>query len=332
MTVDEFRAIGDHCFAQAVVLSLSCGAEPLMAKQFTEILAALPEYRIPSTEMVTNGQLLDERRIEALIDARISRLIVSIDGATAPTYEAIRQGGKYERLLANLKLLRQRKRERRVSYPRVRFNFVMMHSNIQELPALIELAAGLGVSQVTAQHAVIYQGCLPDQESLYHHQALTNRTLIDAHRAAACSGVLLNAPPLFASSQPSLAERRWLWRSQLVKAISARREFGLPRLRVLAKNALRARLFHREIRCRHPWEVAVLGLDGNLRPCMNWAGEPPMGNCVEQSYAAVWANDAYCQLRDELTGRAPLRHTCRHCHALSSGRVDQDSAFEQVPL
>jgi radical SAM protein with 4Fe4S-binding SPASM domain len=123
-----------------------------------------------------------------------------------------------------------------------------------------------------------------------------------------------------------------LWRSQLVKATRVPREFGVARLRLLAVNTLRTKLFHREIRCRHPWEVAVLDLDGNLRPCMNWAGESSMGNCLQQSYAQIWAGDAYCQLRDELTGRAPLRHTCRHCHALSSGRVDDDTAFEQVPL
>ena len=195
MTVEQFRAIGDHCFDRAAVLSLSCGAEPLMAKHFTEILAVLPEYHIPSTEMVTNGQLLDKPRIEALIAARVSRLIVSIDGATAATYESIRRGGKYDRLLANLEQLRQAKRDRRLSYPRVRFNFVMMRSNIEELPNLIELAGELGVSQVTAQHAVIYEGCLPDQESLYHHQALANRTLLAAHRAAARSGVSAQRAP-----------------------------------------------------------------------------------------------------------------------------------------
>ena len=65
---------------------------------------------------------------------------------------------------------------------------------------------------------------------------------------------------------------------------------------------------------------------------MNWAAEPPLGNVMQQRYDEIWAGDAYRQLRNELTGRAPLRHTCRHCHALSSGRVDEETAFEQVPL
>lgn len=332
MPVEQFRAIGDRCFDHATVLALSCGAEPLMAKHLPEILTALADYRVPSTEMVTNGQLLDEAKIEALIDSCFSRLIVSVDGATAPTYEAIRQGAKFDRLLSNLSLLYQVKQERRVSYPRVRFNFVMMRRNIEELPALIKMARELGVSQVTAQHAVIYEGCLPEQESLFFHQELTNRTLIEARRIAAGSGILLNTPPLFETARPSLTQRRWLWASHLVNAIRAPREFGIPRMQVLLTNTMRHQVFHREIRCRHPWEVIVLDTEGNVNPCMNWSTEPPLGSCSHQTYREIWAGAGFAQLRDELTGRAPLRHTCRHCPALFSGRVDDDTAFKQVPL
>jgi MoaA/NifB/PqqE/SkfB family radical SAM enzyme len=332
MTVEQFRAIGDRCFDHATVLALSCGAEPLMARHLPEILTTLAGYRVPSTEMVTNGQLLDEAKIEALIDTHFSRLVVSIDGATASTYEDIRRGAKFDRLLANLALLQRLKRKRRVSHPRVRFNFVMMRSNVEELPALTELAAELGATQVTAQHAVIYEGCLPEQESLFYHQELANRALIEARRTAAKSGILLNAPPLFDSAVPSLAQKRWLWASHLVNAASALREFGIPRMRVLVANTMRHQVFHREIRCRHPWEVIVLDLDGNARPCMNWKSESPLGNCSHQTYDEIWVGAGFARLRDELTGRAPLRHTCRHCPALFSGRVDDDAAFEKVSL
>lgn len=332
MTVGKFRAIGDRCFDRAAVLALSCGAEPLLAKHLLGILAALPEYKIPSTEMVTNAQLLDETKINALIDIGFSRLIVSVDGATAPTYEAIRRGAKFDRLVTNLTMLHRIKQERRVSHPRVRFNFVMMRSNVEELPALISLAAELGATQVTAQHAVIYEGCLPEDESLFHHQELANHMLIETRRVAAQAGILLNAPRLFDSVHPSLAQKRWLVSSQLVNAAHAPREFGLPRMRVLVANALRTRVFHREIRCRHPWEVIVLDTEGNVRPCMNWSPGSPLGNCSHQTFDEIWASDGFARLRDELTGRAPLGDTCRHCPALFSGRVDDDTAFEQVPL
>ena len=63
LTVEQFRTIGDHCFGRAVVLSLSCVSEPLLSKHFVEIMGALQDYRVPSTELVTNGMLLDEEKI-----------------------------------------------------------------------------------------------------------------------------------------------------------------------------------------------------------------------------------------------------------------------------
>ena len=156
--------------------------------------------------------------------------------------------------------------------------------------------------------------------------------MIEARRIAAQSGILLDTPRLFGSARPSLAQRRWLWHGQLVNGISALREFGVPRLHTLVANTMRLKVFRRAIRCRHPWELMVLDLDGNARPCMNWASETPLGNCSHQSRDEIWTSDAFVQLRNELTGRAPLRQNCRHCHALSSGRVDEDSAFEKVSL
>ena len=38
MTPEQFRTIGDHLFRGATVVALSCGAEPLMARHFGEIL------------------------------------------------------------------------------------------------------------------------------------------------------------------------------------------------------------------------------------------------------------------------------------------------------
>jgi radical SAM protein with 4Fe4S-binding SPASM domain len=332
MTVDQFRAIGDHCFDRATVLALSCAAEPLMAKHLFEILQVLPDYGIPSTEMVTNGILLDERRIKALIDAHLSRLIVSIDGTTAATYESIRNGARFDRLIDNLHVLRRIKRAQKVSYPVLRFNFVMMRRNIDELPDLIKLAAKLGASQVTAQHVAIYEGSIPEDESLFRHRERTNVRLLEAHRLAARLGIILNAPPLFASDKTKLADRRWLLYSRLRTGIGVIREFGRQRTLTLLTNLIQRKLTRRNRFCHHPWEVMFIDTNGNVRPCVNWNNEPPVGNCLTGSFDDLWHGPGYAQLRQELTGTRPLRQNCLHCPALASGKVDDPSSFEQIPL
>lgn len=332
MSVEQFRTIGDHCFHRAAVLALSCAAEPLLSRHFGDIMQALPAYSIPSTELVTNGMLLNEAKIEAMLDARLSRLILSIDGATAATYESIRTGASFDRLLTNLRLLQKIKADRRVSRPLLRLNFVMMRCNIEELPALIELAADLGARQVTAQHMTIYEGCMPPEESLYGHQALANRMLIQAHRLAARSGIAFHAPPLFASSGRSPADLGWLLFSRGVAGLGMLRDFGRARLLALGANFFRRRWTNPDAWCHHPWEILFIDPAGNIRPCVNWGTEPTLGNCLEQSLDEIWEGAAYRQLRDELTGKLPRREACLRCPAVASGKVDDATAFEEIPL
>ncbi len=332
LTVEQFRMIGDHCFDRAVVLALSCAGEPLLSRSFCEIMQALDEYRIPSTEIVTNGMLLDEQKIAAMIDARLSRIIVSIDGATASTFESIRAGASFERLLSNLRLLQAMKRKRRVSHPVLRLNFVMMRRNIEELPTLIGLAAELGALQVTAQHMAIYEGGLPEDESLFWHQELTNRKLIEAYRVAARAGITLNAPPLFAATGTprELTDVGWQLYSRWITGMGVLREFGRARLLVLARNVLRRRLANRTAWCHHPWEIVFLDARADVRPCVNWGAEPPLGNCLEQSLDEIWTGPAYTELRNELAGKRPLRQVCLHCPAVASGRVNDSASFEKI--
>ena len=331
LTVEKFRTIGDHCFDRVAVLALSCVSEPLLSKHFVEIMGTLSDYRVPSTELVTNGMLLDEEKIRAILDGGLNRVIVSIDGASAPTYESIREGAVFERLLSNLRLLQKMKAERGTALPLLRFNFVMMRCNIDELPSLIQLAAELGASQVTAQHMTIYEGTGTEDESLFWHQELTNRKLMEAHRFAALSGITFNAPPLFSAVARRSGDGRWLLRSRLVTGFGVLRDFGPERLLVLSQNVLRRRLTHRKVWCHHPWEIVFLDPHANVRPCVNWGGEPVLGNCLQQSLDEILTGAAYTRLREELAGNLSRRQVCLHCPAVASGRVDDSTAFEARP-
>src|SRR6266513_4966857 len=102
MDIPLFRKIADEVFPKTRFLYLSCATEPLMNKQFSDFIRVTGEYAVPVTSFCTNGQLLTEEVVHACIDASISEIIFSIDGATAATYEAIRRGGKWDRLGKNL--------------------------------------------------------------------------------------------------------------------------------------------------------------------------------------------------------------------------------------
>ena len=76
--------------------------EPLLHPQWAE-LAARARARGARTLITTNGTLLDRRRVDALLDAGLDRVTISVDG-DAETHEAVR-GVPLKRTLAGLELL-----------------------------------------------------------------------------------------------------------------------------------------------------------------------------------------------------------------------------------
>jgi MoaA/NifB/PqqE/SkfB family radical SAM enzyme len=114
--------------------------EPTLNKHLVDYIAELSAAGV-EVWFNTNGTLIDEAKAEAIARAGASKITVSIDGATAETYETIRRGAKFDAVLRGIRALVAAKIE-------VNLSFVAMSSNIHELPALVDLCAELGASGV----------------------------------------------------------------------------------------------------------------------------------------------------------------------------------------
>jgi radical SAM protein with 4Fe4S-binding SPASM domain len=94
----------------------------------------------------TNATLIDEKRAETIMEARVNEVIFSVDGATAETYNRIRVGANFDTTLRNIRritTLRDRN-------PNLRLGILLTatKSNYQEIPDLIKLASDLGLNRV----------------------------------------------------------------------------------------------------------------------------------------------------------------------------------------
>jgi radical SAM protein with 4Fe4S-binding SPASM domain len=326
MPLASFTKIADQLFDKAAVLTLSCGAEPLMSPHFAEVLDIVGRYRVPRVEFVTNGTLLNERLIHKIIETNVTTVEVSIDGAEASTYERIRKGARFERVLQNLETLRLAKASRRTRRPHLKLNFVMMRGNIEELPSFVDMAARLGATEVAPQHLVVYEDAQMQEESLYGFQELADDMVLRARQVARHRGLIFRMPPLF-RDQRSLPGRAW-HRAQY--AMDVFRHYGGARVAELGVKLARHWSGMGRTACTMPWEFVLLNPQGAVLPCNVWYDEPPMGNILEQSFADVWHGEPYRVLREELRGQRPLRQVCVHCPCVASCRVDR-SAFETVP-
>lgn len=177
-------------YAQLLRIS---GGEPLMFPYAEKLLRSAKKVGT-KTMIFTNGSLLDKMSFDPA--RMLDEIIVSLDAATAKTYEYIRRAN-LQKVLKNVSYLTNK--DRRGANPKICFNFVAMRSNIKELEPLVCLAADLGVAAVGCVFLRVHDKDLVD-ESLYFHRELSDHCMKLARRTAKKKGVDLQLPMLFADA------------------------------------------------------------------------------------------------------------------------------------
>lgn len=98
--------------------------------------------------LTSNGVLMDKTRARGWINAGLRAASFSLDGARAKTHDGVRGvPGAFKRTVRAIRILK-REVDRLDSRLRIRVNNVLSTRNLDELPALIELAGELGVVDV----------------------------------------------------------------------------------------------------------------------------------------------------------------------------------------
>lgn len=125
--------------------------EPLLHPKLDQLMAQCHRHGIYSSTS-TNAHHLTEAKCQALIDAGLSRLIVSIDGLTQETYASYRVGGTLSKVMEGTQNMVEAKRQRGRG-PHLVWQFLVVGPNEHELPDLLEAASACGVDEVEIKTA-----------------------------------------------------------------------------------------------------------------------------------------------------------------------------------
>ncbi len=130
--------------------------EPLLYAKMAELIRRLKSAMSPQAEIgfSTNATLLDKARAAEILDAGPDFIYFSVDGASRTTYESIRIGAEFSRVLENIKDCAALRKSGGNRKPRLMMNFVLMDSNIREIAAFIRLTGELGVESVTFSRCI----------------------------------------------------------------------------------------------------------------------------------------------------------------------------------
>jgi molybdenum cofactor biosynthesis enzyme MoaA len=179
LSKESFLRWADEMFSWATHVGLLFGAEPTLNPNLLSFVRIAKELRVPNVYFSTNAMKLTPALTGALIEAGLYEINVSLDAGTKATFERIRRGAKWDTVVGHLKSLRDQKAARKLRRPRIHLSFVMMRSNVQELPQFIELAAELGVEVVYFSHLVPFDVLGMIDESLGRIGRSTSNTFIE---------------------------------------------------------------------------------------------------------------------------------------------------------
>lgn len=130
--------------------------EPLVNPEITEMVARVHDNGSPA-DLITNGTLLTEKMSKELIQAGLSVLWISLDGATPESYSDIRVHSTLPEVIENIREFRIARRSAPKDHkPDIGIAFVAMRSNVSELPGLLRLGYQLGVSRYMVTNVLPY--------------------------------------------------------------------------------------------------------------------------------------------------------------------------------
>ena len=116
------------------------GGEPLLRQDLFELLELMKKQQLEA-HLVTNGILLTPQILSSLKQLEV-RVAISIDGATTATYESIRGGASFEKVVEQARNCAQGGLLEAI-------DFTILKRNYTEIPAIFKLAASVGVPKIT---------------------------------------------------------------------------------------------------------------------------------------------------------------------------------------
>ena len=126
--------------SQSHTINLHVGSDgdpfaSLIYRYFVKAIKDLPNVRFT---IQTNGLLVKKMhlRLQTMFK-KLDVLNISIDGATKTTYEKLRRGGSFDKIIENLESAKTLKQQHGFKF---NLHFVVQQDNWREIPLMLELA------------------------------------------------------------------------------------------------------------------------------------------------------------------------------------------------
>ena len=133
LTFDQFRRVIDEGAEHGLCsIKLNYINEPLLNKDLPRFIRYAKSKGVLNVYFATNGLLLKPAMAEALIDAGVTKIMVSLDATTAETFQQMRHSARFDEIVENIHYLINLRNTLGLAWPLVRVNFVKTLVNYHE--------------------------------------------------------------------------------------------------------------------------------------------------------------------------------------------------------
>ncbi len=262
--------------------------EPMLVKDLPRMVQYLKDRGI-YVLFNTNGTLLTEKNGQAVMDAGLDELRVSLDAAEPTAFQMVRGKDMFDRIVTNVRRFRQMQRIQGVEKPRVSLWLTGLRETLDQLEDFVRLADSVDVREVYLQRLVFFSdnanGLARASSALFEKTTQEEEELIQrAVRVAAELGISFNAS---GATEPETSVKK-------------QREDSPWSL------------------CRRPWTLMYFTAHGRAIPCciapfsMHGYGSFTLGEATQQTIREIWNGEQYQNFRRQLLSPEPPR-ACANC-------------------
>ena len=282
LDLETYKKLAEDLFPFAENMIIGVAGEPTLHPDFIEFLRIAKSYGV-RLQLMTNGTTLHAKSIAEAVVKYVDEIVISMDGRTKETFEKIRTGANWERVVAGLKTIRDLREIIPDSNLKISINYALMKDNIDEFPLMFELAKEMGIYKVMGEHLIVTSPEISHQ-SLFNHPELSDQRLVEAFENSRKYGIEIIIPDLFNKKE----QTKEILGSTLTGIRHDEIKRDIPFCRLLTYSVVIAPLGH-VYPCCYPDAHRLLG----------------MGNLHEKRFKQIWYGRSYQTLREGRNKNVP---------------------------
>lgn len=293
LTKEEwFKVINQIPFYSIVTL---VGGEPLLRKDFPEILNYLSKKILNKTHVVSNGILINDEIIKEFIRSKLMLLSVSLDGYGHVHDKNRGKEGIFDKIINNLENLNKESRR-----PMIDIKTIVLEDNMDSLPKLYKLCQDMNFNFFSIsflrnnnlkQNAVLSEGFNPEFVKNYPIEPYFDiehfkEIYKELETMSKNSNVKIRFSPKFEYSKNPL--------ETIEKFFSLSSETPITDIYKP---------------CKYPHTNMMINPAGDIYPCLSMK----IGNVKENTIKELFNKPAYCCFRKNLKASGGTFGACQMC-------------------